>query len=161
MTTRIQPPACSHLTGSISHFARYFTKGRRKTRSRRGAAVVEFAVVAPILILLIMGMIECGRMIMVQQILTNASREGARRAVLEAADVGEVNSVVNEYLASTSVTGASVTIDPTSLSTLGFGDRVTVTISVPFDDVSWLPVPKFFGENELSATTVMNAERPE
>ncbi len=52
-------------------------------RNRRGAAVVEFAVVAPVFFLLVFGMIEFGRAIMVQQILTNASREGARVAVLD------------------------------------------------------------------------------
>ena len=54
-------------------------------KKRRGAAAVEFAVVAPIFLLLVFGMIEYGRMVMVQQVLTNASREGARCAVLDGA----------------------------------------------------------------------------
>ncbi len=44
--------------------------------------MVEFAIVAPIFFLLIFGMIEFGRVVMVQQLLTNASREGARLGVL-------------------------------------------------------------------------------
>ncbi|HRX81016.1 MAG TPA: TadE/TadG family type IV pilus assembly protein, partial [Pirellulaceae bacterium] len=40
-------------------------------RKQRGAAAVEFAVVAPIFVLLLFGMIEYGRMVMVQQMLTN------------------------------------------------------------------------------------------
>ena len=55
---------------------------RSDRRKKRGAAVVEFAIVAPLFILLVFGMIEFGRMVMVQQVLTNASREGARLAVL-------------------------------------------------------------------------------
>lgn len=47
-------------------------------RKQRGAAAVEFAAVAPIFVLLLFGMLEFGRMVMVQQILTNATREGAR-----------------------------------------------------------------------------------
>ncbi len=39
---------------------------------------MEFAVVAPVFLLLVFGMIEYGRMVMVQQVITNASREGAR-----------------------------------------------------------------------------------
>src|SRR5262245_57058974 len=54
-------------------------------RNRRAAAAVEFAVVAPIFLLLVFGMIEYGRMVMVYQIVTNASREGARAAVLDGA----------------------------------------------------------------------------
>ncbi len=44
-------------------------------RNRRGAAAVEFAIVAPVFFLLVFGMIEYGRMVMVQQVITNASRE--------------------------------------------------------------------------------------
>ena len=47
-------------------------------KNRLAAAAVEFAVVAPVFLLLVFGMIEYGRMVMVYQILTNASREGAR-----------------------------------------------------------------------------------
>ena len=58
-------------------------------RNRQGAAVVEFAVVAPIFSMLVFGMIEFGRAIMVEQILTNAAREGARVAVLDSATSDE------------------------------------------------------------------------
>ncbi len=50
----------------------------RKQTERRGAAIVEFAVIAPLLFFLIFGMIEFGRVIMVMQVMTNATREGAR-----------------------------------------------------------------------------------
>ena len=135
---------------------------RGSTRSRRrGTAVVEFAIVAPLFFLLVLGIIEFGRMVMVQQILTNASREGARRAVLESATAPEVETVVADYLTNTSVSGATVTVAPGSLSGLGFGDPVTVTVSVPFDRVSWVPAPWFLGGRTLSAQSVMRAERPE
>ena len=52
-------------------------------KQRRGAATVEFAVVAPVFFLLVFGMIEYGRMVMVQQIIVNAAREGCRAAVLD------------------------------------------------------------------------------
>lgn len=131
------------------------------SRERRGAALVEFAVVAPVLFLLILGMIEFGRMVMVQQILTNASREGARRAILEDATAPEVESSVSDYLTSTSVSGATVTVTPGTLAPLGFGDPVRVTVSVPFSQVSWVPVPWFLGGVTLTGQSVMRAERPE
>jgi Flp pilus assembly protein TadG len=111
--------------------------------------------------LLVLGIIEFGRMVMVQQILTNASREGARRAVLESATVPEVEAVVADYLTDSSVSGATVTVAPGSLSGLGFGDPVTVTVAVPFDQVSWVPAPWFLGGKTLSAQSVMRAERAE
>src|SRR5688572_9227995 len=87
-------------------------KMSRSFRKQRGAAAVEFAVVAPVFILLIFGMIEYGRMVMVQQMLTNASREGARRAVLEGASESDVQQVVKDYLtpANIPVTNQDITI---------------------------------------------------
>lgn len=46
--------------------------------SERGAAAVEFALLVPILIMLILGIMEFGRAYNVQASLTNAAREGAR-----------------------------------------------------------------------------------
>src|SRR5687768_2436293 len=63
-------------------------------RNRRATAAVEFAIVAPVFLLLVFGMIEYGRMVMVQQIITNASREGARTAVLDGATTAGVQSAV-------------------------------------------------------------------
>ena len=138
---------------------------RRTPRSartdRRGAAVVEFAIVAPLLVLLIFGIIEVGRLVMVQQILTNASREGARRAVLEHATAAEVQTVADNYLSNSSISGATVTVDPIPLSSLGFGESVTVTCSIPFEQVSWLPGSWFFGDTTLNAESVMTVERLE
>jgi Flp pilus assembly protein TadG len=70
---------------------------RSYREQRRGAAAVEFAVVAPVFILLVLGMLEYGRMIMVQQVITNASREGARRAVLDGATVESVTAAMTSY----------------------------------------------------------------
>jgi len=117
--------------------------------------------VAPLFFLVILGIIEFGRMVMVQQILTNASREGARRAILEGATAPDVETIVTDYLTNTSVSGASVTVAPGSLSGLGFGDPVAVTVSVPFDRVSWVLAPWFLGGKTLSAQSVMRAERAE
>ena len=137
-------------------------KARRLSRKMRpGAALVEFAIVAPVLFLLILGMIEFGRAVMVQQILTNASREGARRAILEHATATEVEDYVADYLTNTFVSGAAVTVAPGDLSDTGFGDPVTVTVSVPFDQVSWVPAPWFLGGKTLTAQSMMRAERPE
>jgi len=147
-------------------------------KKRLGAAAVEFAVVAPIFFLMIFGMIEFGRMIMVQQLLTNASREGARLAVLDGSTMADVRTSVKNYLESVTVSGVTdddidieaVRIDAASgaeticadLASAGYGGRVTVSITIPFDQVSWLSSPMIMDmidENmELSASTVMRRE---
>jgi len=125
----------------------------KSKQPRRGAAVIEFAIIAPIFLLLVFGMIEFGRAIMVQQILVNASREGARQA---AVDGGVID--VDAYLAGTltqyEVNGAPVS-DPSGAD---YGDAVTVRISVPFNNVNWLPTPNFLTDAVLSASTTMRRE---
>lgn len=137
------------------------TSQRDKRNSRhRGVAAVEFAIVAPMLVILAFGIIEVGRLLVVQQLLTNASREGARQAVVHTATGTNVESIVTDYLRNGSVSEATVTVVPTDLNTLGFGEPVTVSVSVPFDRISWLPSPFFFGGRTLSAETTMRAENP-
>jgi hypothetical protein len=134
---------------------------RRCRRNRRGAAVVEFAVVAPVFFAMILGMIECGRAIMVQQILTNAAREGARVAVLDSTTptASLVTSKVTTYLQGCGITGATVTITPTEPTTAGYGQPVTVAVQLPFSSVSWLPSPWFIpGTKVLKASSVMRRE---
>jgi hypothetical protein len=127
-------------------------------KNRRGAAVVEFAVVAPVFFLLVFGMIEYGRLVMVQQVITNASREGARQAVLDGATSSEVRTSVTNYLTGASIGGATVSFDPDPLAGAEFGEPIEVTVTVPFNQVSWLPTPMFLGGRTMSAVTVMRRE---
>lgn len=127
-------------------------------KNRRGAAAVEFALVAPVFFLLVFGMIEYGRMVMVQQLLTNAAREGARRGVLDGSTTSEVTTAVTSYLSGASVSGATVTVTPNPPSSATFGQPVTVQVSVPFNSVSWLPSPLFLGGRTLTSTATMRRE---
>ncbi len=134
-------------------------------KERRGAAVVEFAIVAPVFFLFVLGILEYGRMVMVYQVLTNGSRTGARIAVLEDATETDVQNRVTTQLTNSSVSGASVTVQaydsngsPINLADSTNGDTVEVTVSVDFDQVSWLPSPMYLGGKTLSATTQMRRE---
>jgi Flp pilus assembly protein TadG len=132
----------------------------RSCRKRhRGAAVVEFAIVAPVFFVMVFGMIEFGRMIMVQQVLTNASREGARIAVLDGTTVSDINTKVQSYLTAAGLPAVNPVLSPSDPSTAGYGAPVSVTVQVSFSQVSWLPTPMFLsGSTQLSATTVMRRE---
>jgi Flp pilus assembly protein TadG len=125
---------------------------------RRGAAVVELAITAPLLFLLVFGMIDVGRAVMVQNLITNAARDGARSAVLDGAEAEEIATRIEQYLVDSSVNGASATVTPNPLSLADLGDPVTVTVQVPFSAVSWLPSTFYFQGTELTATVVMRRE---
>lgn len=136
-----------------------------KSKKRRGAAVAEFAIVAPIFILLVFGMIEFGRAVMVQQVLVNASREGARLAVLDGTTVSQIEQRIDTYLNSATISGREpiiYTVNGTTVSdptlAANFGDAVGVEVRVNFDNVSWLPVPQYIGDTVLRATSIMRRE---
>jgi Flp pilus assembly protein TadG len=135
------------------------TLRRRTAKRRRGTAVVEFALVAPLFILLVFGILEYGRMVMVQQILTNATREGARAAVLDGATGDSVTTKVNTYLNGASMPNATVTVNPSNPSAAALGDPVTVTAQLTFGQVSWLPSPMYIsGSQVLQSNCVMRRE---
>ena len=60
---------------------------RRIAGSDRGAAAVEFAIVLPLLLLIVFGVIDFGRMLYSQVTLTQAAREGSRLEALNQDDV--------------------------------------------------------------------------
>ncbi len=148
--------------------------GNRR-RPRRGAAAVELAVTLIPLMTIVMGVIEGGRMMSVQEIAVNAVREGARLSTLGGTTVGtqassgasEVNYRVRSYLSGAGLSTASATVtvtdlDQPSLTDLtasSAGDRIQVKVSLPFSSVALCP-PWFFGNATVVATSVMRKEAP-
>lgn len=69
-----------------------------RLRSERGAELIEFALVLPLLLLLVMGIVDFGFMFQRMEVVTNAAREGARLAVLPGYAKTDVESRVCDYL---------------------------------------------------------------
>lgn len=136
-----------------------FRRSPSKKQSRRGAAVVEFALIAPVFLILILGSIEFSRAVIVQQEITNASREGARVGSYDSTTAAStVTSAVSTFLSNVGINGATVTVSPNPPSNATDGQPVTVTVSIPFNSVSWLPTPVYLGGQTLQATSVMCRE---
>ncbi|NCO32853.1 MAG: pilus assembly protein [Armatimonadetes bacterium] len=68
---------------------------RRTRRSAAGQSIIEFAIVAPILVLILLGIVAFGQMFSYQLILSNAAREGARVGVLCKTDA-EIDAAVRD-----------------------------------------------------------------
>ncbi|HJT33266.1 MAG TPA: TadE/TadG family type IV pilus assembly protein [Pirellulales bacterium] len=134
---------------------------RRRTKRyglRRGAAAVEFAFVAPAFFLVVLGVIEFTRAMMVEELLTNAAHEGARAGVLDGAQDTDVDNAVNNYLSAAGISGATTAVSPDPPSSAPYGQSVTVTVTIPYKSVSWLPVPKYLGSTTLKAVSIMRRE---
>lgn len=144
---------------SQTNMARSFVCGRRMRRREgiRGAAAVEFAIIAPVFFLLVIGFIELGRGLMVQQVLTNASRVGAREAISLHTSATEVKNIAREYAEGVSVPGTLVTVTPDPAD-VDAGDEITVTVSISYANISWVPAPWFMSNTILSANSVMRKE---
>jgi len=130
---------------------------RWKKYARRGAAVTEFAIVAPVFFLMVIGFLEFGRALMVQQVLVNASRVGARQAITTGATTAEVENVVEDYAEGVAVPGVVVSVSPNPASAVP-GTTITVTTTVAFSDVSWMPSPWFLGGKSLTSSSQMRKE---
>jgi Flp pilus assembly protein TadG len=133
--------------------------GRRTTKKLRrcGAAATEFAIVAPVFFMMVIGFIEIGRALMVQQVLINASRVGARMASTTGSTTAGVQSAVQDYTTSVAVPSVTVAVSPNPSSATA-GTVITVTTSVGFDSVSWMSSPWFMGGKTLTASSKMRKE---
>jgi hypothetical protein len=71
---------------------------RLRVRSERGAELVEFALVLPLLLVLVGGIIDFGFLFQRYEVVTNAAREGARLGSLPGYDDADVRARVREYI---------------------------------------------------------------
>ncbi len=146
----------------------------RRARRQEGQALIETALVIPLLLLIAVGIFEFGRAYQTWQILTNAAREGARMAVVpynpgNAAIVNRVQQYMRDgQLPASAIAGASVTITPATITVPGAGGPVNVaasqvTISYPFNFVVLQPVARLMsgnvnGQIAIQASAVMRNE---
>lgn len=102
----------------------------RNARQDRGAAAVEFALLLPLLLLLVFGIIDFGRALNAQITLTQAAREGARLAAL-----GEPNVVSGTQAAATGLSPVTVTVTACPAGA-GAGVNAVVRASYSFSFVT-------------------------
>jgi Flp pilus assembly protein TadG len=93
---------------------------RRRWHSERGAELIEFAIVMPILLFIIAGIVDFGMMFRTFEVVTNAAREGARVGVLPGYEDADVAMRVNAYL---TAAGLNTVVQACPVSP----DRVCVT----------------------------------
>lgn len=137
---------------------------QRRFEQRSGVSAVEMAVVAPIFIALVMGQIEMSRLGMVAQLLTTAAREGCRVAVVPGSTQTDVQNRVQAVLSGSGIPVGTVTPtcpSPYSCDTAPAGWPITVSLSVPYRQVSWLGTPFYLGNNtNVSASATLSSENP-
>lgn len=111
---------------------------RIRARNERGQALVEFAIVLPLLLLLLLGIVDFARAWNVFEVLTDAAREGARVAVVYQPSTTEqdVRDTIIEAGQRT-----AISIDPADITITGFhaGRGTQATVRVEYDyELKWV-----------------------
>lgn len=111
----------------------------KRARQRRAATAVEFAFVAMVFFMFMMGVFEFARYLFTQQLLNNAAREGARYAVvnIETASTTTVQNYVDSYLAGQGG-NALLSYAPSSSITVFQADPTTgLDTGLSWQDATW------------------------
>jgi hypothetical protein len=97
---------------------------------------------------------------MVKQALTYAAQDACRVAILDGSTLTSVRAKATAALAPAGIgsTVVTVTTNPTAPSSGGYDTPVSVTVSVPYASISWVPAQFFPTNKVLSATVTMRRE---
>ena len=121
-------------------------------KSQKGQSLVEFALVLPIFVVILFGIMEFGRLWEISNILTSAAREGVRVAAVSEPDVEKVKTAAQAVLSAGYITNATITVSgPNSDS------DVSVTIALVYKPLTGSIIPGF-GSFSLSRSTTMRWE---
>lgn len=131
-------------------------KARKGQTGESGYAAVETALLLPLFLLILMGVIDFSRLYWTQSTVTSAAVEGARLAILADVSESEINTTIAKHLANGGVSdipkieiGPRVPLEP-----------VSVRVSVNFDFITLIAVfADIFKIDAVTATSVMIHER--
>lgn len=110
---------------------------------RRAVTALEFALVAPTVFVIILGIFELGRGIMVIHELTNAARIGCRVGAIEGTSTSTISAAVTANLSAVGISSDTVTVQvndgSADASTAKANDEITVKVTVPVSSITWVP----------------------
>ena len=147
-------------------------------RDENGGSLIEFAIIAPLLFVILFGIIEFGVLLFDKAMLTNASREGARAGIVydfdsstgtnhpdNATIIAAVQQYCQDYLISfDSSSAVNIAISRSGSPSLdSAGDQLTVNVTYPFRFLVFSNVLALLGGGindnlNLQAETVMRME---
>jgi Flp pilus assembly protein TadG len=132
----------------------------------KGAELIEFALIFPTLLLVILGIMDFGFLFQRYEIVTNAAREGARVAILPGYADADVQARVNQYLTAGGLPGTA-TVNVAPLQAIDVGGQCVnvrpVTVAYNHNFLFLGPILGLMGGTGLSnktlhATSAMRSE---
>lgn len=135
--------------------------------ARRGAALIEMAVVAPLLVLLLMGIIEFGWLFYCKQVMVTAARVAARVATLPGTTEAEVRAEVDSEMTRMGFPPARYNYVVSISRATAEDPYETVDITIPYGSVSitggffnWLGIPSVGGRMSFRSDVAENNSSP-
>jgi Flp pilus assembly protein TadG len=123
---------------------------------RRGAAAVEAALLLPLGILLVFGLMEFGWVFLRAQQITHAARHGARIAATADATNADVEAAIMAWMNEIGITDYSWSASPTDVSAVETGE--TVTITVTGNGIRLVNIPVIPAPSSYTASVSMSKE---
>ena len=127
-----------------------------KPSNRRGAAAIEFAFAVVVVFLFVFGVIEFGRVRMVQHTIDNASYEAARHVVVPGGTAAEAIDAAQAILDAGRISDATISVSPNPIR--HDATSVRVHISAPLSSNAWV-APKFTAGRIVESETELMTER--
>lgn len=121
-------------------------------KSEKGQSLVEFALILPVLVVLLLGVVDFGRVFHTYLTIDHAGREAAR-----AASIGK-SGLEAEQVAVASASSINLTLDHVVVNKGESGSDAEVIISYPFSFMTPFISDFFSGNYEINNTTVMRVE---
>ena len=135
----------------------------RRLACEKGAELIEFALVFPLLLLAMVGIMDFGLLFQRYQTVTNAAREGARIAVLPEYQEEDVDARVIQYLAASKLTVTDEQVDyllPEPVDVGGVCVTMTgVTVEYPYQYLFIGKLPQLFGGSKFTTVTLTATAR--
>lgn len=133
----------------------------KKGKNEDGQAMVEFALILPIFLLILCGILDFGWLFYNQLSLNNACREGARYAVVNTADGADTQAIIN-HIENTTTTvfandGVDITVKYSSPSDPTAGD-ITVTLEADISFFTPVLSTVLGKEKTITSTVIMKVE---
>ncbi|MBL8810391.1 MAG: pilus assembly protein [Planctomycetaceae bacterium] len=128
-----------------------------KAHDRSGAAIVEFALVVPLLLVIVMGTIEASTMIYLKQTLHIAAYEAARTALVPKTTVSMVETTARRILDDRRVRDTTITVTPNNFPAAAVSTWITVRVDAPSNSNFAVPL-LFFRNKTISGSCTMMKE---